>query len=38
MDPTTKTFKLTKAKLTDQKVLDACGLDDPTELPFRRSF
>lgn len=44
MVPTAKTFKLTKAELTAQKVLDACGLDDPTELPIseiilgRRAF
>ena len=32
---TPKIFKLTKAELTAQKVLNDCGLDDPTELPMK---
>ncbi|MCY1516850.1 hypothetical protein D9M68_515080 [compost metagenome] len=39
-----KTFSLTKAEFVAKKVLDECGLDDPTELPIgdiilgRRAF
>jgi hypothetical protein len=34
MIPATKTFKLSKPEMKAKKVLEECGLDDPTELPI----